>query len=736
MLLNKVLRVVNVLIGMAVALVLGAGWWFAWRPLPETSGDIQAPVRAEGTIARDARGVPYIQAGSIEEAAFLQGYATAQDRLWQMDATRRLAAGELSEVIGPATLESDRESRRLRLRRIAEEQYAGVPESDRLLMAAYARGVNHYIETHRERLPLEFTLLRYDPRPWSVVDSILVGLQMYRTLTTSWKEELAMASMLEGGDREKVGYLFPARTGMEVQPGSNAWVISGKHSATGKPILANDPHLEFSVPSTWHMVEMQAPGLHVAGVALPGVPFVIIGHNEHIAWGVTNLHFDVQDLYLERLDPQSGRYEYEGKVEQARLEREVIAVRGQRPLEMGLWVTRHGPIFASEKNKHYALRWTAAESQFEFPFAQLNQAKNWEEFRAALRRFPGPGQNFVYADTEGNIGYQATGRLPIRKTYPGNVPVDGLAGSYEWEGYIPFDDLPSAYNPASGIIVSANQNPFPAKYSFPVNGSFGSFYRAKQIRDLLRSREGWRPEDMLAVQKDVYSPFSHFLGKLAVAAYDRKKPAKPSLAEAVDVLRNWNGQAEKGTAAPLLAALFYQHLRSEIAEKASPGKGSAYQFNMASSVVERLLRERPAGWFSDYDKFILDSFSDAVDEGKRMQGDRIAKWDYGAYNRVALTHPVVSKLPWVGRYFDVGVVEMSGSPTTVKQTTRRLGPSMRFVADLSNWDRTLQNITTGESGHVLSSHYKDQWDAYYAGKSFPFTFSGVDAKATLSVVPQ
>jgi len=248
-----------------LALGLAATYWIAYRPLPKTSGEIAAPISAKAAIQRDALGVPHIHAANIEDAIFLQGFVTAQDRLWQMDALRRLAAGELSEVIGPSMLEVDREARILRMRHIAEEDYRTLPAADRTLIRAYARGVNYFIETHRGRLPLEFTLLRYDPRPWSGVDTLLCGLEMYRNLTSTWRQELQKMTMLASGDPAKIDLLFSSRAGSEMQPGSNAWVVSGKHTASGKPILANDPHLQFSIPSVWYQVHLQAPGLNVTG---------------------------------------------------------------------------------------------------------------------------------------------------------------------------------------------------------------------------------------------------------------------------------------------------------------------------------------------------------------------------------------------------------------------------------------------------------------------------------------
>jgi penicillin G amidase len=738
---GKALKIINLSIAVLLALVLAGIYWIAYRPLPQTSGQISAPVSARAAIARDALGVPHVTASQWEDAIFLQGYATAQDRLWQMDVLRRLAAGELSEVLGSATLELDRDARRLRMRRIAEEHMRTLPAADRAVFAAYARGVNYFIETHRNALPLEFTLLRYGPRPWTIVDSLLCGLQMYRTLTSTWRDELRKMTMLQGGDPAKVTLLYPARAAGEFQPGSNAWAVSGKLTASGKPILANDPHLEWSIPSVWYQVHLKAPGLDVSGVSLPGVPCVIVGHNQRIAWGVTNLGFDVQDLYIEKINPKTGQYVFRGRVERSRPEAEWIRVKGARPVEFRQWVTRHGPVAVSDHGRYFALRWAAAEEGgFGFPFLDLNRAGNWTEFTAALARYPGPGQNFVYADVDGNIGYQATGLLPIRENFDGDVPVDGSSGDFEWNGFIPFDQLPAFYNPPRGWIVTANQNPFPENYPYRVSGDFAAPYRSREIRDQLMARAGWKPQEMLGVQKDVYSSFSSFLAAQIVAAYDRKahvkpEPAKPELAEAVALLRSWNGQMEKQTAAPLLITLAYTQLRNAAVHAAWPGTTDIYQPYMATAAIQRILESGGRGFFPDQDDALLTALSRAIEEGRKTQGGNLARWDFGRYNLLTIKHPVGSQLPLFGTYFNIGPLEMSGSSTTIKQTSVTLGPSMRFIADLANWDGSLNNLTIGESGQILSRHYKDQWDAYYAGQSYPMQFEKVDVKATLVVNP-
>jgi penicillin amidase len=661
-----------------------------------------------------------------------------------MDGLRRLAGGNLAEIVGPGALELDRDSRGLRMRRIAESAYVSLPPQDRAPLAAYARGVNHFIQTHLHALPVEFTLLGYDPRPWSVVDTILIGLHMYRDLTTTWKDEILKRDMLAAGDRAhdraKVDFLFPPRSGGELQPGSNAWAVSGAHTASGKPLLCDDMHLEYSIPGIWYMVHLRAPGLDVSGVSLPGTPSVIVGHNERIAWGLTNLHFDVQDLYVENFDPATGRYLYRGQWEQAREEREIIPVKGASAVEMSVWVTRHGPLYINDAKEHLALRWAAAEpGTFQFPFPELNRAGNWQEFTRAVARFPGPAQNLVYADVDGNIGYHASGRLPIRKGYAGDVPVDGSSGENEWQGFIPFDELPSFYNPPSGVIVTANQNPFPADYAYAVNGNFASHYRSRQIRNLLTARNRWRAQDMLTVQKDVYSGFLHYLAQAIVqATHGRHKQLPGELAQAADalqLLRAWNGQMDKDAAAPLIATLAYERFKVLVAQSASPTVGARYKYQMAPAGIETLLRTRPAGWFADWDETLLQAAAQGLEDGRRMQGRDPGHWVYGKYQPLSLANPVGRHLPLVAGLFDIGPVAMSGSTTTVKQYNGEIGPSMRLDADLADWDRSLLEGTTGQSGQVLSRHYKDQWERYYNAESFPMQFRKVDARDVLTLAP-
>lgn len=722
--LNRFIKYINYLIGVALLAGAAAAYWYAYRPLPQTSGTVMAPgLDGKVTIRRDGQGVPHIEARTDGDLFFAQGYVLAQDRLFQLEMARRLAAGELSELVGPQARDSDLESRRLRLRRLAGMHAAEMPAADRAPMAAFARGVNHFIETHRDRLPVEFRLLQSDPAPWTVADSVLVGLQMFRSMTGSYREELARRRLLEDGDdAAKIERLFPIRTGAEPLLGSNAWAIAGRFTRSGKPLLANDPHLGFSLPSVWYQVHLKSPQMNVAGVQLPGLPGVAIGHNDRIAWGITNLGFDVQDLYQE------------GPAAATRQEREVVrSVGGAGLAELTYSVTAHGPVIANEGGVPLALRWTAADpGTFAFTFIELNRASNWQEFRRALSRHPGPGFNFVYADREGNIGLQVAGRLPVRRKSGGDVPQAPGPAADEWDGMIPFDALPSIYNPPSGIVITGNQNPFPANYAYRVSGGFAPHYRARQIEAMLARGKAWEPEGMLRIQRDVYSPFSHFLARQLAAAFRTRKATNPELVEAVARLEKWNGQMDAQSPEALLVTLAYQHLRKTVAQRAAPNSGAAYDAGMATAVLEGLLRERPTGWFPDWDQTLVRVLLDAVEEGRRMQGAAFANWRYGAYNQLRMEQPVVSAIPWLGRrYYTIGPVPMSGSQTTVKQTTPRVGPSMRFVADLSDWDKSLMNIALGQSGQILSRHRRDQWRRYLAGESLPMQFGKVDASAAV-----
>jgi penicillin amidase len=756
-------RIINVSIALLAVLVAVAIYWLAFRPLPKVSGEINAPVSASAVVKRDARGVPHVEAASWQDAIFLQGYVTAQDRLWQMDVIRRLAAGQLSEVFGAIALPSDERSRRMRLRQIAEKDLQSLPQDERAVLVEYARGVNYFIETHRGDYSLEFSLPghSYDPQPWTLADSIMVGLVMFKNLTDTADEDFERGALMNPRfDLARFHTIFPASKGQYLSPGSNSWAVSGSHAADGKPMLANDPHLEPTIPATWFMIHLKAPGLNVSGVTLPGVPCIISGHNENIAWGVTNLETDNLDLYMEQLDPKTGRYQYKGATEQAQLDRQTIVVKDAKPILLETWITRHGPVIYENKGKLYSMRWTAYDG-FGFPFMEINRAANFEQFRSALSSYWGPTQNFQYADKAGNIAYQAAGRVPIRRDFDGDFPLDGASGNFEWDGYIPFEQMPSAYNPPSGIVATANQRTFPWDYPYHITGSFDDDYRVNQIRALLSAKPKLTVDDILAVQKDVYSAYDHFLAGQIVEAYQKVGSKNDLASGAVDLLRHWNGQMDKDLAAPVVTQFVSQELGRKLAAATNaledmpspnpqvtnirPKPRSRIEFSYRGpydhaprpSIIEQMLRTRPAGWApgDNWDALLMTCLNTALDSARERLGSPATKWRWGQIMQWKLDHPIGSHLPFIDGLFDIGPVEMSGSGTTVKQTAARLGPSERMVVDFGDLDKSVQNVVVGESGFVASGHYKDEWRAYYNGTSFPMEFEHVDTRDTLSVKP-
>lgn len=713
------------MIALACLVVLGLVYWYGWRSLPQVSGQVAAALGSRATAVRDELGVAHITAASTLDVYFVQGYITSQDRLLQMEIVRRQAAGELAEVFGPPALDSDLEARRLGMRKLAEMHARSMSPEDKALFAAYARGVNHFIESNQGKLPPEYHLLGFDPAPWTVVDSVLVGLQMFRTLSESWRGDLQKAKFLASGDPSKVNFLFPTRVGNEPRLGSNAWAISGKYTKSGKPLLANDPHLLPTIPGIWYQIHLKSPEFDVAGVSLPGLPAVVIGHNSKIAWGMTTLAFDTQDLYIENFQqdrPSQGR--------------DVIRIRGARDREITLLNSRHGPVVVEDSGKPMAVRWTAAEpNTFHFSLTKLNKATNWTEFRDALSNYWGPPHSFLYADVEGNIGYQAAGLLPNRKTFDGDVPLNSPSGESEWDGFIPFDQMPSSWNPDSGMLISGNQNPFPATAPYRVSGQFSATYRARQIQAILESKpSGWDVDGLRVIQKDVYSGFLHYLSREVLTAWKGQGRQNPALAEVGPILEPWNGQMEKGSAAPMVMTLTFEKLRSLIAERAAPEAGKSYAEPISSSVVEALLRSKPAGWFPDYKLLLIQALTQALEAGAKTQGKSVASWDYGKYNEWILRPPVFGRVKGLDWFVNIGPVPMSGSSTTVKVTTPRAAPSMRFVADLANLENSTLVTIAGQSAHILSRHHGDQWKTYYRGDTYPMHFANVTGD-TLEFLP-
>ena len=789
---------------LILAGALAYAYYVAHSALPQLDGRLQVGgLSAPVTVTRDGHGVPTIEAASLEDLFFAQGYVTAQDRLWQMDVMRRFGSGELSEILGADTLKLDREQRILGLRASAKKAMEMAGARDRGFFEAYARGVNAFIGTHGNSLPIEFRILRYRPTPWMAEDSLVIADSMVKDLNFHYfYDALAREKILAKLGPELTGDLFVNRSWHDRPPtvmredlsepdsnagdsddeedddspdnsvtqnkvpsvapeaslvdglpvnGSNDWVVSGAHTVTGKPLLSNDMHLGHQMPNLWYEAHLHSGTLDVAGVTLPGMPYVIVGHNQRIAWGFTNVGPTVTDVYIENFNPQ-GAYQTPSGWVQPEHRAEVIHVKGQPDVNVDVKITRHGPVITDivpGETRPLALRWTLYDG-LHIPFFDVNAAQNWDEFRRAFSQLDAPGQNVVYADVDGNIGYHTTGKVPIRAAGDGSLPVSGADNAHEWTSYIPFEKLPSIYNPPSGIIGTANGRITPDGYPNSISMEWEAPWRTARIYHVLESGRQFSAADMLALQTDIHSEADLFAAERFVYAVDHASKASARVQQAADLMRSWDGRMQASAAAPTIAENSIRELRRLLLE---PKLGSApsdatredeglnwktYSWEMRSVWLENILLHRPKRWlpekYPNYDD-LLTAAVDAAVNGPEAPKD-LALWRWGAFNAVEIQHPILGKIPLIKRWSGPGVQEQSGSGYTVKAVSRHHGPSERFTANLADLDQSTLNIVTGQGGNFLSPYYMDQWKAWYEGTTFtlPFSAKAVEGARTHRLV--
>jgi len=792
-------RVLGGLLALVLLVAAGLALWgyrIARSALPQLDGSIQiSGLSAPVEVIRDGHGVPAIEAANLEDLFFAQGYVTAQDRLWQMDGMRRFAAGELSEVLGKDFIEHDREQRILGLRVAARKSLEVSSPEDRQRFAAYASGVNAFIAAHRDSLPIEFRILKYSPQPWTPEDSMVIAAQMVKDLNhghfrdaltrekilaklgpdltadlyvnTSWhdrpptatrpalenpsdsdsdednEEEDDPGSITGGGPVPEVTWALPAWPAISAEAerpaglGSNDWVVSGAHTVSGKPLLSDDMHLGHQMPNLWYEAHLRCGALDVAGVTLPGMPYVIVGHNQRIAWGFTNVGPTVEDVYVEVFDA-GGEYQTPEGWKKPEHRTEVIHVKGGADVIADVSLTRHGPIVTElvpGETRQLALRWTLYDG-VRNPFFALNSSQNWDDFRHALSVMDAPGQNVVYADVDGNIGYQATGRVPIRASGDGSLPEDGRDNAYEWTGYIPFEQLPNVFNPPSGVIATANGRITPDGYPFSISTEWEAPWRTARIYRVLESGRKFSPADMLNLQTDTLSESERYFGERFVYAVDHARNASARARQAADILRQWDGHMRAGSAAPTLQFRARAELTRLLLEpKLGPAphdpkdestlSWKSYQWAMRSVWMENILAHQPPRWlpgrFENYDELLaaaVDAAVSAPDAPKNL-----ASWHWGPFNAVEIEHPLLGQIPILRNWAGPGVQEQSGSGYTVKAVTRHHGPSERLTVNLADLDQSTLNLVTGEGGNFLSPYYMDQWGAWYEGYTFPWGFS-------------
>jgi penicillin amidase len=779
---RMVAMVIVALALLIVAVILGWAYLVARSALPQLDGKLLVSgISAPVTVIRDGHGVPTIEAASFDDLFFTQGYVTAQDRLWQMDGMRRYAAGELSDILGADFLGHDREQRILGMRVAARRTVQAASPENRTHFEAYARGVNAFIESHRGRLPIEFRILGYKPQPWTPEDSALIAGQMVQDLTHySYRSTLTREKILARLGPELTADLYVNSSAHDRPPtvlhadatgskdpddedddsgpgdsvvrknlkppaleenfepsllaGSNNWVVSGAHTVSGKPLLSNDMHLGHQMPNLWYEAHLKSGVLDVVGVTLPGMPYVIVGHNQRTAWGFTNVGGTVEDVYVETFNA-AGQYLTPDGWKTAEHRHETIHVKGKPDEYVDVTLTRHGPIISSllpGENRQIALRWTLYDG-VRNPFFAVDSAQNWEQFEKAFAELDAPGQNVVYADVDGNIGYHTTGKIPIRTAGDGSLPEDGSNNAHEWTGYIPFDKLPNVYNPASGIIATANSRIVPDKYPYSISTGWEAPWRSGRIYQVLESGKKFSAADMLALQTDTYSEFDHFAAEHFVNAVDHTQKPSARAKQAADIMRGWDGRMTANSAAPTLAYKSRAELTRILLEnKLGASSDINYSWGMQSVWLENVMKNQPARWlpakFANYDELLAAAVETTV--GKAETPENLSTWKWGEINTVEIQHPLLGRIPFLRRWTGPGVKPQSGSGYAVKAVTHTHGPSERITDDLGSLDASTLNLVTGESGNFLSPYYMDQWSAWYNGFTFVLPYSKQSVEST------
>ena len=774
------------------------------KSYPDTTGEVRLDgLHGTVEIKRDRHGIPQIFADDPADLFFAQGYVQAQDRFYEMDFRRHVTAGRLSELVGKSGLETDELVRTLGWRRVAEQEYEELGGGTRSLLEAYARGVNSYIDGKSgSELSLEYAVLSltgpdYRPEPWTPVDSVAWVKAMSWDLRSNMADEIDRTMASRRMPVEDVEALYPdpprshrpivtdrrlavrnknfgrppditpavsaslakTRDAAEALPallgtgdgiGSNSWVVDGRHSATGEPILANDPHLAPSMPGVWYQVGLHCRELteacpyDVSGFSFSGMPGVVVGHNRRIAWGVSTMYADVTDLYLERVDGDS--YEYKGKQQPLVTRRETIKVADGKSRTITVRSTRHGPLLSDVSDdvaevgsaNAVALQWTALRprSTISAVFA-LDKAQSWKEFRAAAEKFTVPSQNLIYADVEGNIGYQAPGDIPIRNRGDGRWPVPGWDGKHEWKGFVPFDALPRVLNPDEGFIITANNRVVGDQYPYTLGADTAPGYRSARIRDLLTSKDELTVRDMTRFQTDTYNPIAEQISESLLEVDLDTRFAR----QGQNTLRAWDRRQDADSPGAAYFSVVWRNLleltfHDELPRDQWPDGGERW-FN----VVRTLIDKPNSHWWDNLatptiverrDDILREAMVRARDELTMIRSRKISGWHWGNIHRLTLVNPTLgdSGVGFVERIFNRGPVEVSGGGGLVNATAWDAAhgyevtavPSMRMVVDLADLDRSRWIQLSGSSGHAYHENYADQLPLWAAGRTLPWVF--------------
>jgi penicillin amidase len=738
--------------------------WISRKRLPQIEGKINLPgLISPVEVLRDRWGVPHIYAANTHDLFFAQGFVHAQDRLFQMEMNRRVARGKLSELFGELALDTDRTARTFGFNRLGSIDWMNTDGDLRDIVLAYTQGVNAYLEYPGKKLPVEFTLLRHQPEAWTPEDTTAFTRVMIWQLSHAWYGEVIRAQLAEKAGEVHAAELniqYPVDNpltlplGIEYNrlnnpellrkvggpflsqgKGSNSWVVCAERSTTGTAVLCNDMHLQVTAPALWYEAHLVAPGINVTGVSLPGVPMILVGHNDKIAWGMTLAFTDCEDLFIEKFDPQNPRrYQFGDTWEEAQVVPEAITVKGRAEAHIeNVVITHHGPVISDVigmSEQRVAVNSMALRPCLAFEgWLGLNRATNWDDFVEALHCIEAPQLNVSYADTEGNIGYWVTGKVPIRLKGQGDVPAPGWTGEYEWTGEVPFEEMPHAFNPEQGYIVTCNHKIVPDDYPYFLGDVWMNGYRARRIADYIESKAQLSIEDHQALHVD----FTCLPGKEFAAQVESLKSDDADVLLAQKLLKAWDGSLEANSTGGAVYEVARLHLTRNILEPALGkeltsrymGQGfhplllPTHEFYGHDTVAVLRLLSNPQAWWLEQaggrDAVLEKSLKQAVAWLKDNLGADPAGWQWGKLHRVSFAHPLALQKP-LDEVFNRGPFPIGGDTDTPCQTAffahdpydnKAWAPSFRQVVDMGDLSRSMAIFPPGQSGILGSPHYDD-----------------------------
>ncbi|NHJ02913.1 MAG: penicillin acylase family protein [Candidatus Heimdallarchaeota archaeon] len=750
------------------------------RRLPIVNGKLTVSgLHDEVEIIRDKWGVPHIRAKTDYDLFFAQGFVHAQDRLWQLEQNKRVAKGQLSEIIGDLALDTDRTALTFGFARSGKADWELLGDEIKRALTAYADGINAYMRHPTSKLPLEFTLLRFKPELWTPEDSLAISRLMVWQLSHAWYGEIIKSKIIEKiGEKhaKELEFIYPEDnpatlpTGIEFNllnidksltgmkgpfiskgKGSNSWVVSGKLSKTGGAYLCNDMHLKISLPSIWYENHLKSKSIHASGVTLPGVPLIQVGHNNHIAWGMTLAFVDSEDLYIEKLNPENdAQVEYNGKWEAIKILKEEITVKGQKePYIEEIKITRNGPIISkvvSGHNEVLSVKSLALQPTRSFEgWYKLNCASNWDDFVSSIKLIDAAQLNVTYADTEGNIGYYVSGKVPIRKKGKGDVPTPGWTSEYEWTGTVPFEEMPHAFNPKQGYLVTCNHKIVDDDFPYFLGNVWMNGYRAKRFDDIMNTMDKVGIEDFKKMQLDFLCPPALEMKRI-LADYKSPNTENQIL---LDYFFGWNGVLSPDT----IGGTIYEILRYFVLKTIlEPGLGKelttiymgtgfhpilyhSHEFyGHDTPLLLRLLKNPESWWITNaggYESVLEEGLKQTLSWLHSHFGEKPQNWQWGKLHTVTFTHAMSIQKP-LDKVFDRGPVAIGGDTDTLCQTAiapddpfevKTWAPSHRQIIDMRNLSNSLIDHPPGQSGQLASPHYDDLINSWLNGEYHPMLWT-------------